>query len=104
MSNYKDLREFLALLEAEKQLVRIKDEVMPEPDLSAIGRAECGKRPGGICGESERLQKSGGAERARFLAKPRLNAESAERYAGERAVFRAGKTLGQISAETGVGG
>ncbi len=35
---YKDLREFLELLESEKQLVRITDEVMPEPDLSAIGR------------------------------------------------------------------
>ncbi len=36
---YKDLREFLALLESENQLVRIKEELMPEPDLSAIGRA-----------------------------------------------------------------
>lgn len=37
--SYRDLREFLDLLESEKQLVRIKDEVMPEPDLSAIGRS-----------------------------------------------------------------
>lgn len=36
---YKDLREFLALLEKENQLIRIKEEVMPEPDLSAIGKA-----------------------------------------------------------------
>ncbi|WP_088224874.1 non-oxidative hydroxyarylic acid decarboxylases subunit C [Desulfosporosinus sp. FKB] len=36
---YKDLREFLALLEQENQLVRIEEELMPEPDLSAIGRA-----------------------------------------------------------------
>ena len=36
---YRDLREFLELLESENQLVRIKDEVMPEPDLSAIGRS-----------------------------------------------------------------
>ncbi len=36
---YRDLREFLSLLEQENQLVRIKDPVMPEPDLSAIGRA-----------------------------------------------------------------
>lgn len=36
---YRDLREFLKLLESENQLVRIKDEVMPEPDLSAIGRS-----------------------------------------------------------------
>ncbi|PTF10386.1 phenolic acid decarboxylase [Staphylococcus equorum] len=35
---YKDLRGFLDLLESEKQLIRVKDEVMPEPDLSAIGR------------------------------------------------------------------
>lgn len=37
--SYKDLREFLELLEKENQLVRIKDEVMPEPDLSAIGKS-----------------------------------------------------------------
>ncbi|MFZ2576573.1 MAG: non-oxidative hydroxyarylic acid decarboxylases subunit C [Lactococcus hircilactis] len=37
--SYRDLREFLKVLENENQLVRIKDEVMPEPDLSAIGRA-----------------------------------------------------------------
>ena len=36
---YRDLREFLEVLEAEKQLIKIKDEVMPEPDLSAIGRS-----------------------------------------------------------------
>ncbi len=36
---YRDLREFLDLLEKENQLVRIKDEVMPEPDIGAIGRA-----------------------------------------------------------------
>lgn len=36
---YRDLREFLALLEQENQLIRIKDPVMPEPDLGAIGRA-----------------------------------------------------------------
>ena len=36
---YKDLREFLAALEEEGQLVRIKDEVMPEPDIGAAGRA-----------------------------------------------------------------
>lgn len=35
---YKDLREFLSLLETENQLIKIK-EAMPEPDLSAIGRA-----------------------------------------------------------------
>lgn len=37
--SYRDLREFLEVLEAEDQLVRITDEVMPEPDLSSIGRA-----------------------------------------------------------------
>lgn len=36
---YRDLRQFLQLLESENQLVRIHDQVMPEPDLSAIGRA-----------------------------------------------------------------
>jgi UbiD family decarboxylase len=36
--SYKDLREFLAVLEQERQLVRVK-EAAPEPDLSAIGRA-----------------------------------------------------------------
>ncbi len=37
--SYKDLREFLATLEAEGQLIRIKDEVSPEPDIGAAGRA-----------------------------------------------------------------
>ena len=36
---YKDLREFLVTLEAEGQLVRVKDEVSPEPDIGAAGRA-----------------------------------------------------------------
>lgn len=36
---YRDLRDFLATLEEEGQLVRIKDEVMPEPDIGAAGRA-----------------------------------------------------------------
>lgn len=36
---YKDLREFLATLEEEGQLVRIKEEVTPEPDIGAASRA-----------------------------------------------------------------
>ena len=36
---YRDLREFLSLLEKENQLLRIKETLMPEPDLSAIGKA-----------------------------------------------------------------
>lgn len=36
---YKDLREFLAALEEEGQLVRIQEEVCPEPDIGAAGRA-----------------------------------------------------------------
>lgn len=36
---YRDLREFLEVLEQEKQLVRVRGPVMPEPDLGAIGRA-----------------------------------------------------------------
>jgi len=36
---YKDLREFLEVLEAEGQLITVEEQVMPEPDLSAIGRA-----------------------------------------------------------------
>ncbi len=36
---YKDLRSFLETLEEEGQLVRIKDEVMPEPDIASAGRA-----------------------------------------------------------------
>jgi len=35
---YKDLREFLKILREENQLTEIEDEVMPEPDLSAIGK------------------------------------------------------------------
>jgi len=36
---YKDLREFLEVLETEGQLVRVKEEVNPEPDIAAAGRA-----------------------------------------------------------------
>lgn len=36
---YQDLRSFLETLEAEGQLVRVKDEVMPEPDIGSAGRA-----------------------------------------------------------------
>ncbi len=36
---YRDLREFLDLLDQEGQLVRVPGPVMPEPDLGAIGRA-----------------------------------------------------------------
>src|ERR1700731_2964481 len=35
MRAFKDLREFLQLLEAEKQLLRISEEVSLEPDLAA---------------------------------------------------------------------
>lgn len=36
---YQDLRGFLETLEEENQLVRITDEVMPEPDIASAGRA-----------------------------------------------------------------
>jgi 4-hydroxybenzoate decarboxylase len=36
---YKDLREFLVKLEEQGQLVRIKEEVDPEPNIGAAGRA-----------------------------------------------------------------
>jgi 4-hydroxybenzoate decarboxylase len=36
---FKNLREFLQLLEAEKQLLRVSDEVRLEPDLAAAARA-----------------------------------------------------------------
>lgn len=36
---YKDLRSFLSTLEENGQLVRIKDEINPEPDIAAAGRA-----------------------------------------------------------------
>jgi vanillate/4-hydroxybenzoate decarboxylase subunit C len=39
MRAYKDLREFLSVLEQEKQLVRVHDQVMPEPDLAAAACA-----------------------------------------------------------------
>lgn len=43
---YKDLREFLAKLEAEGQLVRIKEEVLPEPNIGAAGRAAANLKNG----------------------------------------------------------
>jgi UbiD family decarboxylase len=39
MRAYKDLREFLSVLEEEKQLLRIHDQVMLEPDLGAAACA-----------------------------------------------------------------
>jgi len=44
--HYKDLRGFLKKLEEENQLIRITEEVMPEPDLSAIGKAAPGMENG----------------------------------------------------------
>ena len=38
---FKDLREFLAKLEEEGQLVYYNDEVMPEPEVRLISRAAC---------------------------------------------------------------
>jgi len=35
---YKDLRDFLEVLEAEGQLVRVKEEVNPESEIAAAGR------------------------------------------------------------------
>lgn len=39
MRAYQDLREFLAVLEQEKQLLHIKEQVVPEPDLAAAACA-----------------------------------------------------------------
>ncbi|MFL0251943.1 non-oxidative hydroxyarylic acid decarboxylases subunit C [Clostridium neuense] len=36
---YRDLREFIKVLQNEEQLIEIEDEVMPEPDLAAIGKS-----------------------------------------------------------------
>lgn len=36
---YQDLREFLSALEQEGQLLNIEEEVKPEPDIGAAGRA-----------------------------------------------------------------
>jgi 4-hydroxybenzoate decarboxylase len=39
MRAYQDLRAFLRVLEEEHQLLRVTDEVLPEPDLGAAARA-----------------------------------------------------------------
>jgi 4-hydroxybenzoate decarboxylase len=39
MRAYQDFREFLAVLEQEKQLLRVTDAMMPEPDLAAAAAA-----------------------------------------------------------------
>jgi UbiD family decarboxylase len=44
---FKDLRQFLAKLEQEGQLVHYTDEVMPEPDIRAISRAAADLGPTG---------------------------------------------------------
>ena len=38
---YKDLREFIARLEEEDEVLHISDEVLPEPDVGAMARATC---------------------------------------------------------------
>lgn len=43
---YHDLRSFLKALEDEGQLVRIKDEVLPEPEIAAAGRAAANMKNG----------------------------------------------------------
>ena len=37
----KDFRDFLSILEAQKELVRFSEEISPEPDIGAMGRATC---------------------------------------------------------------
>jgi 3-polyprenyl-4-hydroxybenzoate decarboxylase len=39
MRAFKNLRDFLQLLEVEKQLLRVSDEVRLDPDLAAAARA-----------------------------------------------------------------
>ncbi len=36
--SYRDLREFLAKLEAEGQLINFQNEILPKPDIGAICR------------------------------------------------------------------
>jgi vanillate/4-hydroxybenzoate decarboxylase subunit C len=39
MRAYKDLREFLSVLEQQRQMLRIHDQVLPEPDMAAAACA-----------------------------------------------------------------
>jgi UbiD family decarboxylase len=39
MRAYQDLREFLGILEQQRQLLHITDQVTPEPDLAAAACA-----------------------------------------------------------------
>ncbi|MDP2726363.1 MAG: UbiD family decarboxylase, partial [Dehalococcoidia bacterium] len=38
---YKDMRQFISRLEDEDEVLHITEEVLPEPDVGAIGRATC---------------------------------------------------------------
>ena len=51
MRAYKDLREFLTVLEQERQLLRIPDQVLPEPDMAAAACAltQIGEASPAIC-------------------------------------------------------
>jgi hypothetical protein len=42
MRAYQDLRAFLRVLEEEHQLLRVTEEVLPEPDLGAAARVGVG--------------------------------------------------------------
>ncbi|GJM70047.1 hypothetical protein HMSSN036_22630 [Paenibacillus macerans] len=88
---YQDLREFLSALEQEGQLLNIEEEVKPEPDIGAAGRAAAnlgGSSPGAFVQKHLRLsQRTHCDEHDRLLGKSCADARTAEKYAGQRTVF-----------------
>ncbi len=55
----RDLREWIAQLEKEKELLRIKDEIKLEPDVGAIGKAICDLQGPGVLAENVYGYKTG---------------------------------------------
>ncbi|MFC1894175.1 UbiD family decarboxylase [Chloroflexota bacterium] len=48
---YRDLRDWIERLEKEGELLRIREEISPEPDVGALGRATCDIEGPGILAE-----------------------------------------------------
>ena len=72
MRAYEDLREYLSVLEQERQLLRITEPVGLEPDLAAAACAATrtrGGQPSNSLQQHRRLhQRPGGDERAWLVA------------------------------------
>ena len=105
MHAYQDLREFLAVLEQHRQLLRISDKVharaRPGRRRLRAGAARPGQ-PGAAVRQHGRLHRCpGGDERARLLAEPCTGAGPAGGRHAEAAVLRLRRALPEVPRHAG---